>query len=432
MVENKKYRICVIGLGYVGLPLAVKLAKHYEVIGFDVNQQKIKQLKEGIDVTGEVSREELKKSKINFTSDASLIRTCNIIIVAVPTPVDKLKNPNLSYLESASKLVGENLTKGSIVVYESTVYPGATEEICVPILGKYSGLKWKKDFWVGYSPERVNPGDSAHSLENVVKIVAGDTKETTEVLAEIYKKVIKAGVYKAPSIKVAEAAKILENIQRDVNIALVNEAAFIFNRLGVDTREVLEAASTKWNFVKVEPGLVGGHCIPVDPYYLVYKSILNGYVPELILTARAINEHVPKFVAHEIIKLLTKADKKVKNAKILVLGITFKENVPDIRNSKVYSLIKELEEFDTQIYAYDPIASKKEVKEELGIDLIDQIEMYKPYDAVILAVKHNVFLEEDLLLKVKEISSSPAILIDIRGVIDKEKAYKNNILYWRL
>jgi len=431
-IKDKSFKICVIGLGYVGLPLAVKLAKYYEVIGFDINEIKIKQLVNGIDTTGEIDQNELKRVNILFTSDEEAIKRCNVIIVAVPTPIDKLKNPDLSYLKSASQLVGRNLSKNSIVVYESTVYPGATEEICIPILEKTSGLKWKKDFWVGYSPERVNPGDKQHTIENIVKIVAGDTPETTQILASIYGKVIKAGIYKAPSIKVAEAAKVLENVQRDVNIALINEVSFIFNKLGIDTRDVIEAAATKWNFVRVEPGLVGGHCIPVDPYYLVYKSIIHGYVPELILAARAVNENVPRFIAHEVVKLLTKGDKKIKNSKILIFGITFKENIPDIRNSKVYDLIKELIEFGIQIYVYDPIADRDEVRREFNINLIDDPNKYKPYDAIILAVRHGVFLHEDLIKKIERLSSYPPVVIDIKGILNKDKAVKRGFLYWRL
>lgn len=289
--------ICVVGLGYVGLPLAVKLARHFKVIGFDVNSRRIEELKAGMDSTGEVSPEELKSVSVEWTDNPEEIRKARCIIVAVPTPVDKLKNPDLSYLRKASNLVGRFLSKGSVVVYESTVYPGATEEVCVPELERASGMTWKKDFWVGYSPERVNPGDKVHTIESVVKVVAGDTPETTELLSGIYGKVVKAGVYKAQSIRVAEAAKVIENIQRDVNIALINELAIIFHRLGIDTREVLDAASTKWNFLKFEPGLVGGHCIGVDPYYLAHKSKEVGYIPELILAGRRINEYVPEYVA---------------------------------------------------------------------------------------------------------------------------------------
>lgn len=431
LVDGKKC-ICVVGLGYVGLPLAIKLSQYFKVIGLDLNKRRIEELKKGFDSTHEVSEDELKGISIEFSDDPSVISKCGFIIVAVPTPIDKLKNPDLSYLKSASQLVGKYMKKGSIIVYESTVYPGATEEICVPELERSSGLKWKKDFWVGYSPERINPGDKNHTLEKVVKIVSGDTEESLEVIVKVYETIVKAGVYKAKSIKVAEAAKVLENIQRDVNIAVVNEAALIFKRLGIDTREVLDAASTKWNFLRFEPGLVGGHCIPVDPYYLIYKAILHNYVPELFLSARAVNESIPKFIAHEIVKLLVQSGKKVKDAKVLVLGITFKENVPDIRNSKIYELIKELKEFFVVPYIYDPVAHSDEVLEEFGLSLINKADEYTPYDAIILAAKHKVFLEEFDLNFYKKISSEPRILVDIKGVYSKEKAEKEGFIYWRL
>ena len=424
--------ICVVGLGYVGLPLAIKFSTKFNVIGFDVDNRKIELLKKGIDYTGEVKETINNSERIVFTNDPKEIGRADIIIVAVPTPIDKLRNPDLSFLKKASELVGKHMKKGVIVVYESTVYPGATEEICIPILEKASGLKWKKDFWVGYSPERINPGDKVHTLENVVKIVAGDTKETTKILKTIYSKIIKAGVYEAPSIKVAEAAKVLENIQRDVNIAVMNEAALIFHRLGIDTKEVIKAASTKWNFVKVEPGLVGGHCIPVDPYYLIYKSILHGYVPELFLSARAVNESIPKFVAHESIKLLIKGNKNVKGAKVLILGITFKENVPDIRNSKVYELIQELKDYEVEIFVYDPVANEEEVFNEFGIKLIKDIHSGKPYDMVIWSVKHNLLVEEISLEILKKITSQPPILVDIKGIFPMDKLEKEGFIYWRL
>jgi len=362
--ELKNVKICVMGLGYVGLPLAVLFAKKFNVVGFDVNPKRIEELKRGLDKTGEVTEEELQNCNIEFSSNEEVIKGCDVVIVAVPTPIDKLKDPDLSYVKKASQIVGRNLRKGTVVVYESTVWPGLTEEVCVPILEKESGLKWKEDFFVGYSPERVNPGDKEHTIEKIVKVVAGDTPETAKFLAELYGSVIKAGVYVAPDIKTAEAAKVIENIQRDINIALMNELALIFHRLGIDTREVLKAAGTKWNFLKFEPGLVGGHCIGVDPYYLAYRARESGYIPQLILAGRGINEGIPKFIAEETVKLLAKAGKPINNSRVLVLGFTFKENVPDVRNTKVYDLIKELWEFGISTVIYDPIADEKAAKRE--------------------------------------------------------------------
>ncbi len=427
-----KEKICVVGLGYVGFPLAMNLAKHFKVVGFDVNKKRIEELKKGVDSTREIEDTRLNSISVHFTCNEEHIKGCKLIIVAVPTPIDKLKNPDLSYLRSASELVGRNLSKDSVVVYESTVYPGATEEICVPILEKESSLKWKKDFFVGYSPERVNPGDRHHTLEKITKVVSGDTPETTNLLDKVYSKVIKAGIYKVPSIKIAEAAKVLENIQRDINIALMNEVSIIFHRLGIDTKEVIEAASTKWNFINFEPGLVGGHCVPVDPYYLIYKSILSGYVPEFLLSARAVNEYMPKFIAHETIKLLIRSKKDIYNIKILILGITFKENVPDIRNSKVYEVLKELMDYGLKnIYVYDPIANEEEVCREFNVKLLKDVKKCVPYDVIIYAVKHAVFSKEFTINKLKSICSKPFILIDIKGVFRREDL-NEEIIYWRL
>ncbi|MFN3976426.1 MAG: nucleotide sugar dehydrogenase [Aquificaceae bacterium] len=433
MVDFKKLltgeeKICVVGLGYVGLPLALSLSQHFKVIGFDKNPKRILELQKGIDKTMEVSEENLKSSNIEFTSSEKDIGRARFIIVAVPTPVDKLKNPDLSFLRSASAIVGENLHRGSVVVYESTVFPGATEEICVPILEKTSGLKWKKDFFVGYSPERVNPGDKEHTLEKIVKVVAGDTEETTELLAQVYGKIIKAGVFKAKDIKTAEAAKVIENIQRDINIALMNELAMLFEKLKLNTRDVLEAASTKWNFLRFEPGLVGGHCIPVDPYYLAHKALEEGYIPKLILAGRSINEEIPSFVAKQTIKLLTKAQKMKIGGKAIIFGITFKENVPDIRNSKVYELYKELQDFGLDVFVYDPIADPDEVNEEYGIKLLKDPEEKAPYDAVILAVRHRIFLNKPLEWYLG-LMTKPYVFIDVKGVFAKERLEG---LYWSL
>ena len=428
MGTNQK--IAVVGLGYVGLPLAVALAKHFSVIGFDINRNRVEDLKKGIDRTNEVDSKEILNPNIVYTTDEKLLREANIIIVTVPTPTDKYKNPDLRFLKSATQTVGRNLKKGTIVVYESTVFPGCTEEVCVPILEKESGLTWKRDFFVGYSPERINPGDKKHRLENIVKVVAGDTPETAQKLAEIYSKVVKAGVHVAPSIKVAEAAKVIENTQRDINIALMNELAMLFDKLGIDTREVLEAAGTKWNFLKFEPGLVGGHCIPEDPYYLAYKAKEVGFHPQLILAGRRINDYTPIFVAQKVVKLLIKAGKVVQNSKVLVMGITFKENVPDARNSKVADLIKELEEYGIQVSVYDPVADPKEVERYYGINLMKALKENAPYDGIVVAVKHKEFLN----LKpehFKEIAKENPVLVDVKGIYPKEELAKE-FIYWRL
>ncbi len=427
---EKKSTIAVIGLGYVGLPVAVAFAKHFPVIGFDINPTRVEELKKGIDRTGEVAKEDILNPNIVYTSDEKELQRADIFIVTVPTPTDKYKNPDLRFLKSASQIVGRNMKKGSVVVYESTVFPGCTEEVCVPILEKESGLKWKEDFFVGYSPERINPGDKKHTLENIVKVVSGDTTKTAKLLAELYSKVVKAGIHIAPSIKVAEAAKVIENTQRDINIAFMNELAMLFDRLGIDTRDVLEAAGTKWNFLKFEPGLVGGHCIPEDPYYLAYKAREIGFHPELILAGRRINDYTPQFVAQKVVKLLIKAGKVVQNSKVLVMGITFKENVPDVRNSKVVDLVKELEEYGIQVSVYDPIANPEEVKKYYGIELVEDKKENEPYDGIVIAVKHKEFLD----LKVehfKELTKDNPVLVDIKGIYPKTE-FEKEFLYWRL
>ncbi len=427
---EQKPKIAVVGLGYVGLPLAVALAKHFPVIGFDINRNRIEELKKGIDRTNEVDSEEILNSNIVYTADEKLLKKADVIIVTVPTPTDKHKNPDLRFLKSATQTLGRNLKKGTIVVYESTVFPGCTEEVCVPILEKESGLIWKRDFFVGYSPERINPGDKKHRLENIVKVVAGDTPETAKKLAEIYSKVVKAGVHIAPSIKVAEAAKVIENTQRDINIALMNELAMLFDKLGIDTREVLEAAGTKWNFLKFEPGLVGGHCIPEDPYYLAYKAKEVGFHPQLILAGRRINDYTPIFVAQKMVKLLIKAGKVVQNSKVLVMGITFKENVPDARNSKVADLVRELQEYGIQVSVYDPVANPEEVKRYYGMDLLKDLKEKAPYDGIVVAVKHKEFLN----LKpehFKEITKENPVLVDVKGIYPKEE-FAKEFIYWRL
>ena len=432
--KGEKEKIVVIGLGYVGLPLAVLLDEKFNVIGFDINPQRIKELKENYDRTREVEKEKLEKCNIEFTDNPEKISEAKVIIVTVPTPIDEHRIPDLRPIKSASKTVGKYMQKGSIVVYESTVYPGLTEEECVPILEKESGLKWKKDFHVGYSPERVNPGDKLHTIDKIKKVVAGDTSEITEFLAQLYGSVITAGIHKAPDIKTAEAAKVIENTQRDLNIALMNELSVIFNKMGIDTKAVLEAAATKWNFLRFEPGLVGGHCIGVDPYYLTFKAEAIGHHPEVILAGRRINDYMGKFVAENTVKNLIKAGKAVKGSKVLILGLTFKENIADIRNTKVIDVYNELKEYGIEVFVHDPYAYPEEVKEEYGIELLDNIEKEAPYDAIVVAVKHKPFVEELDFKEYKKLlgNSDKPVLIDIKGLYNKEKALKEGFLYWRL
>ncbi|WP_297890129.1 nucleotide sugar dehydrogenase [Sulfurihydrogenibium sp.] len=430
--KGKKEKIAVIGLGYVGLPLAVLFDTKYNVIGYDINPQRIKELKEGYDRTKEVETEKLKNCQIEFTDNPQKIKEAKVIIITVPTPIDQHNIPDLKPIISATKTVGKNIQKGSIVVYESTVYPGLTEEECVPILEQESGLKWKQDFNVGYSPERVNPGDKQHTIDKIKKVVAGDTPEITEFLARLYSEVITAGIHKAPNIKTAEAAKVIENTQRDLNIALMNELSIIFNKMGIDTKEVLEAASTKWNFLRFEPGLVGGHCIGVDPYYLTFKAQAIGYHPEVILAGRRINDYMGKYVAENTVKKLIKAGKPVKDSKVLILGLTFKENISDIRNTKVIDIYNELLEYGVKVYIHDPFAYPDEVKHEYGIEMIKDIQQNKPYDAIIVAVKHRPFIEEMDFKEYKNLMAEHPILIDVKGIYDKEKAQKEGFTYWRL
>ncbi|RUM62239.1 MAG: nucleotide sugar dehydrogenase [Persephonella sp.] len=427
-------KIAIVGLGYVGLPLAVLLNKKFNLIGFDINPERIKELKNGFDRTKEISKEELINSDIEFTDNPEKISEAKVIIVTVPTPIDEHNIPDLKPIKSATKTVGKYMKKGSIIVYESTVYPGLTEEECVPILEQESNLKWKKDFNVGYSPERVNPGDKEHTIDKIIKVVAGDTPEITEFLAKLYGSVITAGIHKAPNIKTAEAAKVIENTQRDLNIALMNELSLIFNKMGIDTKEVLEAASTKWNFLKFEPGLVGGHCIGVDPYYLTFKAQSIGYHPEVILAGRRINDYMGKFVAESTVKKLIKAGKTVKGSKVLILGLTFKENISDIRNTKVIDVYNELKEYGIDVYIYDPYAYPDEVKEEYGIYLLKSVEEKTPYDAIIVAVKHKPFIEELDFKEYKKLMGDKGkpVLIDIKGLYNKDKAIKEGFLYWRL
>lgn len=415
-MKNEEIIIGVIGLGYVGLPLAVEFGKGIETIGFDINEGRIKELENGHDRTMEVESEDLAKATmLQYTSDINDLKKCNYYIVTVPTPIDKNKRPDLSPLIKASETVGKVLSAGDIVIYESTVYPGATEEECVPVLEKHSGLAFNIDFFCGYSPERINPGDKVHTFTTIKKVTAGSTPEVGKKVDELYKKVVTAGTHLASSIKVAEAAKVIENSQRDINIAFVNELAVIFNRMGIDTLEVLEAAGTKWNFLPFRPGLVGGHCIGVDPYYLTHKAQEIGYNPEIILSGRRLNDNMGSFVAGQIVKLMIKKEHRIAGSKVLVLGITFKENCPDIRNSRVIDIINELTEFGVKVDTYDPWANPGEVKKEYGINLItkEQLDTNGNYDAVILAVAHNDFKDLDI----NTLKKDKTIVYDVKGVL---------------
>ncbi len=431
--QNRSEKIGVIGLGYVGLPLAALLAEKYNVLGFDINATRIKELKENRDRTNEVDSEALKHSHIEFTNEPEKISGCKLIIVTVPTPIDEHRNPDLHPVKTATETIARYLGKDAVVVYESTVYPGVTEDICVPILERVSGLSWKKDFHVGYSPERINPGDKEHTIDRITKVVSGDTPEVGNFLAEIYGHVITAGVHLAPNIKTAEAAKVIENTQRDLNIALMNELALIFNKLGIGTKDVLEAAGTKWNFLRFEPGLVGGHCIGVDPYYLTFKAESIGYHPQIILAGRRINDNMGKYVAENTVKMLIKAGKAVKGSKVLILGLAFKENISDIRNTRVIDIYDELKEYDVDVSVHDPYAYKEEVKQTYRIGLIDNVEDHKPYDAVILAVKHRPYVEGLGLERIRKISSDGVpILIDVKAFYPQQQAQQAGFLYWRL
>lgn len=381
-------RIAVVGLGYVGLPVAAFIGQHFPVIGFDVNHKRVAELSRGLDHANQVSKAELSSANVKFTSDSSALNKCNFYIVAVPTPIDQAKRPDMAALKSASSIVGSVLQPGNVVVYESTVYPGATEEICVPILEEKSGLKLNIDFSVGYSPERINPADPERRLPNIVKITSGSNPAAADLIDKVYAKAVTAGTYKASSIRVAEAAKVIENVQRDVNIALVNELAMLFKSLGLDTQEVLEAAGTKWNFHRYTPGLVGGHCIGVDPYYLTHKAQSVGFHPDMILAGRRTNDNMPMFVAQDILKGMLQRRMKIDGAKLVVLGFTFKENCPDIRNTKVAELIKHLKEFAIEVTAYDPLADRDEARHEYGLEILNELPQ-GPFDAIVYAVNHD-------------------------------------------
>lgn len=432
-IVNGEEKISLVGLGYVGMPIAVAFARKIKVVGFDLNEEKIKLYQNGIDPTNEVGNDVISKTTVEFTADPSKLREAKFHIVAVPTPVNDDHTPDLTPVEGASRILGQNLTKGSVVVFESTVYPGVTEDICVPILEKESGLKCGVDFKIGYSPERINPGDKVHRLETIQKIVSGMDKETLDTVAKVYELVVEAGVYRAESIKVAEAAKVIENSQRDINIAFMNELSIIFHKMGIDTQAVLKAAGTKWNFLKFYPGLVGGHCIGVDPYYLTYKAEELGYHSQIILSGRRINDDMGKYVAESLVKNLIKADMQVKGAKVAILGFTFKENCPDTRNTKIIDIYDELLEYGITPIVVDPAADADEAKRLYGITF-EKMDAVKDMDAVVIAVAHECFAN----LKKEEIDTyfhagnAKKVLVDIKGILDKKLYETPDYLYWRL
>lgn len=420
-MDIRTTKIGVIGLGYVGLPLAIEFARKFSVLGFDINKERVHELEKGLDRTLEANVNDLNKvmnsrgtTGLEFTSDILQLSHCNVYIVTVPTPIDAFKTPNLKPLLKATHMLALLLKKGDLVIYESTVYPGCTEEDCVPVLEAYSGLKFNTDFFCGYSPERINPGDKVNTLTKIIKVTSGSTPEVANFVDNLYQEIITAGTHKAPSMKVAEASKSIENAQRDVNISFVNELALIFDRMGIDTHDVLEAAATKWNFLPYKPGLVGGHCISVDPYYLAHKALQLGHHPEVILSGRRVNDNMGMFVANKLVKLLIAHHQVVATCKVLILGVTFKENCPDIRNSRVIDIVKELQQFQMEVDVFDPHANPLEVKAEYGIDLIPQIK--KQYEAIILAVAHQEFA----LLKLVELSTNThTVIYDIKSFLDR-------------
>jgi len=428
---KREEKLSLVGLGYVGMPIAVAFAKKIEVIGFDLNEKKIELYKNGIDPTKEVGNEVIKDTKVQFTADETKLREAKFHIVAVPTPVNDDHTPDLSPVEGASTILGRNLTKGSVVVFESTVYPGVTEDVCVPILERESGLKCGTDFKIAYSPERINPGDKVHRLETIQKIVSGMDAETLDIVAKVYELVVEAGVYRAESIKVAEAAKVIENSQRDINIAFMNELSIIFNKMGIDTKSVLDAAGTKWNFLKFYPGLVGGHCIGVDPYYLTYKAEMLGYHSQIILSGRRINDDMGKYVAENCVKKLIASDKYVRDAKVAILGFTFKENCPDTRNTKIIDIVNELKEYGIIPVIADPQADSDEAKRLYGVEFV-KMSSIKDMDAVILAVAH----EEFKTLKMGDIDSlfgqGKKVLLDLKGLLNRAEYENAGYAYWRL
>ena len=428
----KQSSIAVVGLGYVGLPLAISLSRHFSVLGFDLSQGRIKELQNGHDRTCEVDNETLAASTMHFSCDPASLAGCNVIIVAVPTPIDRSRNPDLAYMEGASRTVGQNMTKGTVVVYESTVYPSVTEDVCAPILEKESGLTLNKDFFLGYSPERINPGDKVHTVDKIIKIVSGSTPATLDLLAQVYGSIVTAGIHRASSIKVAEAAKVIENTQRDINIALMNELSLIFDRMGIDTLEVLEAAGTKWNFLPFRPGLVGGHCIGVDPYYLTHKAEELGYHPEVILAGRRINDTMGHYVAQKAVKMLIASGCLVNRAKVGLFGLTFKENVPDLRNTRVVDIKTELEDYGVTVLVHDPLADPAEAMHEYGVTLT-AMDAMRDLDAVILAVNHTAY-NSLTLEKLRTRCSHPEcpVLLDLKGHWTPQEGQAAGFTYWRL
>jgi UDP-N-acetyl-D-galactosamine dehydrogenase len=431
-LADKKVAVAVIGLGYVGLPLAVAFAEHFDVIGFDINKGRVAELKAGKDRTLEVDNERLQQADMEFTSDPARIERAGVIVVAVPTPIDKNRRPDLTPVVGASTVVGQHLRRGSIVVYESTVYPGVTEEVCGPILERESGLVCGRDFFLGYSPERINPGDKVHTLQTITKIVAGQTPEVTDLLGAFYGSVVTAGTHRASSIKVAEAAKVIENTQRDLNIALMNELSHIFAMMGIDTLEVLEAAGTKWNFLPFRPGLVGGHCIGVDPYYLTFKAEELGYHPQVILSGRRINDSMGSYVAQTMIKKMIHCGCTIKGARVGIMGLTFKENCPDLRNTRVIDIVAELEEFGCEVVVHDPYADALEAKREYGID-VQPRERFKDLDGLIIAVAHDAYRNyplEDFVSVFRP--GANKVVADIKGILDRTRARAHGLTVWRL
>src|SRR5690625_5140352 len=429
---SREEKIAVVGLGYVGLPLAVELAKTYDVIGFDINREKLDTYRSGVDVTNEVGDEAIQATTMTFTDDPNMLQEAKFIIVSVPTPINTDKTPNLTPIIKASETIGENLTKGSIVVYESTVYPGTTEEICLPILEEKSGLKLGEDFKLGYSPERINPGDKVNTLTKIVKVVSGSDEEALREISNLYGAIIEAGIHEAESIKVAEAAKVIENSQRDINIAFMNELSMVFNKMEIPTKQVLRAAGTKWNFLKFTPGLVGGHCIGVDPYYFTYKAEQLGYHSQIILAGRKINDDMGKYVASNTIKKMIHAKQDVSQAKVAIMGLTFKEDCADVRNTRVIDIIEELEDYDIDVIVYDPEADKEEVKREYDIDLVEESDL-KDLDAVVLAVGHQRFTNYnfdffDGLYKNKD----KKVMVDVKEILDRNEAKNRGFHYWSL
>jgi len=432
-LKNKKEKISVIGLGYVGLPLAIELAKKYDVTGFDTNEEKLNIYKSGVDVTNEVGDQAIKDTTLHFTTDEADLDACKFHIVAVPTPINTDKTPNLAPIIGASETIGRHLTKGSIVVYESTVYPGTTEEVCVPILEEVSGLTFGEDFTVGYSPERINPGDKVNTLTKITKVVSGSDEETLEEVAKVYEHIIEAGVHRAESVKVAEAAKVIENSQRDINIAFMNELSMVFNKMDINTKAVLEAAGTKWNFLNFTPGLVGGHCIGVDPYYFTYKAEQLGYHSQIILAGRKVNDNMGKHVASNIIKQLIQQNIDVNKARIAILGLTFKENVGDVRNTKVIDIIRELDDYGIDVLVHDPVADPDEVKREFDIDLIDDAQLTE-LDCIVFAVPHDHYVEdfsqEDYMNMYAK--DTKPVFVDIKSFFDRKALESAGMSYWSL